>query len=222
MYRPTQRHSHTCFYVESKGSSAAYYNIIRRYAGDRYLRLKRRSRQPEAALSSAAPPVTGARVSSTTPSATALFRRRKPALRGLFLSAAARQPTHQAPRPRQPRAAQQSDCSYTPTAALQLLLYFPFSAGISSSLGAATPSPLEASDNGSTASLLCQGWVALAFHQIPSPPSCSGRRKLADAVLLSFRRNITVLACSHAFTIGRFRRRWGTAPPHAAQTVGGD
>ena len=42
---------------------------------------------------------------------------------------------------------------YTPIAGLQLLLYFPASAGIPPSLRAATPSPSESSDDGGTAAL---------------------------------------------------------------------
>ena len=43
---------------------------------------------------------------------------------------------------------------YTPIAGLQLLLYFPPSAGIPPSLRPATPSPSESSDDGGTAALL--------------------------------------------------------------------
>ena len=81
----------------------------------------------------------------------------------------------------------------------------------------------ERSDDSGTASLLRQGWVALAFHQTPCPRSCSRRRtSAAAAVLPSFPRNITLPACSHASTVGEFRRWCGTAPLHAAPAVDGD
>ena len=63
--------------------------------------------------------------------------------------------------------------------------------------------------------------VGCVSEQTPCPRSCSGRRTLAAAVLPSFRRNITLAAGSHAFTIGEFRRWCGTAPLHAAPTSGG-
>ena len=44
--RPTQRHIHTCFYVEPKGSYPACFKVSRHYAGDGSLRLERSSPQP--------------------------------------------------------------------------------------------------------------------------------------------------------------------------------
>ena len=66
-------------------------------------------------------------------------------------------------------------------------------------------------------SLLRQGWVELASHQTPCPQPCSRRRTSAAAVLLGFRRNITLSAA-----IGDLRRWCGTAPLHAAPAVGCD
>ena len=45
-------------------------------------------------------------------------------------------------------------------------------------------SPSERSDDSGTASLLRQGWVALAFHQIACPRPCSRRRTSAAAAVL--------------------------------------
>ena len=81
-------------------------------------------------------------------------------------------------------------------------------------------SPSARSDDGGIASLLRQGWVALASHRTPCPRSCSRRKISAAAVLPSFRRNTTLPACSHASTIRDFRRWCGIAPLHAAPAGG--
>ena len=62
-------------------------------------------------------------------------------------------------------------------------------------------------------SLLRKRWVAVTPHQTPCPQPCSRRWTLAVAVLPSFRRNITLPACSHAFAIGEFRRWRHSIPP---------
>ena len=45
------------------------------------------------------------------------------------------------------------------------------------------------------------------------PRLLSHRGASAAAVLLSFRRDTTLPACSYAFTIGKFRRWWHSSPP---------
>ena len=55
--------------------------------------------------------------------------------------------------------------------------------------------------------------IPIRYERRGCPRLYSHRGASAAAVLLSFRRDTTLPACSHTFTIGKFRRWWYSSPP---------
>ena len=79
-------------------------------------------------------------------------------------------------------------------------------------LPAAEPQKHYPAYSSSISLLLHRWWVAVVPHQTPCLRLVH-RRVLAAGVLPSSCRNITLLACSHAFTVEEFRRWWHNISP---------